>query len=58
MTPFQAIRATFDMLLARARQPSGTRELIRAPLVVRHRHARAERSTESERAADHSDANR
>ena len=52
MNPFQAIRATIDMLLARARQPSGAHEMIPAPLVVRHRHPRAERSTESERAAD------
>lgn len=59
MTPFQAIKATIDMLLARARQPSGARELIPAPLVARHQRARAERSTESESAGRrHSDTNR
>jgi hypothetical protein len=47
MTPFQAIRATIDMLLARARQPIGTRESTPASLIPRRQHARAERSTES-----------
>jgi hypothetical protein len=47
MTPFQAIRATIDMLLARARQPIGTRESTSAPLIARHQHSQAERSTES-----------
>jgi hypothetical protein len=57
MTPFQAIRATIDMLLARARQRIGTRELI--PALARHQHDRAERSTESERVAHrHSDGHR
>ena len=59
MTAFQAIRATIDMLLARARQPIGSCELIPAPSVARHQHARAEHSTESERAAQrHADADR
>ena len=58
MTPFQAIKATFDMLLARARQPSDARESIPAPLIT-HQYTRAEPSTDSEWTAHrHSDANR
>lgn len=47
MTPFQAIRATIYMLLARARAPIGARELIPAPLTARHQHSRAARSAGS-----------
>jgi hypothetical protein len=47
MTPFQAIRATIDMLLAKARAPIGARALIPAPLDARHEHSRTERSAES-----------
>ena len=47
MTPFHAIKATVDMLLARARQPIDTRELIPAPVIARRQHSRAEPSTES-----------
>jgi hypothetical protein len=46
MTPFQAIRATIYMLLAKARAPIGTSELIPAPLVALHQHSRAERPAE------------
>jgi hypothetical protein len=59
MTPFQALRATFDMLLARARQPIGACEPIPAPSMTRHQRARVEPSTESERTTHrHSDADR
>jgi hypothetical protein len=46
MTPFQAIRATIYMLLAKAREPIGDRELIPAPSGVRHQRSRAERSAQ------------
>jgi hypothetical protein len=44
MTPFQAIRATIYMLLAKARGPIPERELIRAPSRARHQRSRAERA--------------
>ena len=37
MTPFQAIRATFYMLLAKAREPIEERELAPAPTGTPHR---------------------
>jgi hypothetical protein len=36
MTPFQAIKATFSMLLAKAREPIEKRELTPAPAGARH----------------------
>jgi hypothetical protein len=36
MTPFQAIKATFYMLLAKAREPIEDRELTPAPAGARH----------------------
>jgi hypothetical protein len=36
MTPFQAIKATFYMLLAKAREPIEERELTPAPAGARH----------------------
>jgi hypothetical protein len=47
MIPFQAIRATLFMLLARAREPIGAPELVPAPSTERHRHSKAERSADS-----------
>jgi len=47
MTPFQAIKATFYMLLAKAREPIEERELAPASSGARHRPATTARSGES-----------
>jgi len=47
MTPFQAIKATFFMLLAKAREPLEERELAPASSGAPHRPATAARAGES-----------
>jgi hypothetical protein len=40
MTPFQAIKATFYILLAKAREPIQERDLAPAPAGARHQRSR------------------
>jgi hypothetical protein len=47
MTPFQALEATFSMLLAKAREPIEGRELAPAPVGAGHRPSTTARSSKS-----------
>jgi hypothetical protein len=47
MTPFQALEATFSMLLAKAREPIEGRELAPAPVGAGHRPSTTARSSNS-----------
>jgi hypothetical protein len=51
MTPFQAIRASFYMLLAKAREPLQERELAPASPGATHRSSTTSRSSSSRRRA-------
>jgi hypothetical protein len=48
MTPFQAIKASFYMLLAKAREPIQERELARAPAGAAHRPSTTPQSSNSQ----------
>lgn len=48
MTPFQAIKASFYMLLAKAREPIQERELAPASADATHRSSTAPRSSNSQ----------
>ena len=48
MTPFQALKASFDMFLAKAREPIQERELAPAPASAAHRPSTTARSSNSQ----------